>query len=170
MKCFDAITSDCEPVGAEYHFLGAEKRKGLILINYMALQHLLNVKVFFSSIMIPSGIIGTKQEMISVLTRKYRAHEWRYIFQGHSEVYLPKTFTTRKGALLLFSEDFANKQRQSYSDDQHEESEGPELHTVADLAKSILAYGASKVSVCIECTGMHSSFIFCWFIDVCYAC
>ena len=29
--------------------------------------------------------------------------------RGTHEVILPKTYTTRKGALLLFSEDYANK-------------------------------------------------------------
>ena len=69
-----------------------------------------------------------------------------------SEVYLPKTFTTRKGALLLFSEDFANKQLSGGQHQLENKQDGnlPELRTVDDLAKSILAYGASKVSAAIS--------------------
>ena len=68
-----------------------------------------------------------------------------------SEVYLPKTFTTRKGALLLFSEDFANKQLSGGQHQLENKQDGnlPELRTVDDLAKSILAYGASKVSAAV---------------------
>lgn len=65
-------------------------------------------------------------------------------------MYLPKTFTTRKGALLLFSEDFANKRLGggNHEHKKHNVADSlPELRTVDDLAKSILAYGASKVCV-----------------------
>ena len=70
------------------------------------------------------------------------------------EVNLPKTFTTRKGALLLFSEDFAMKTHQE--DDKLDSSrhvptfEELNLHTVDDLTKTILSYG-SHVSQPLQC-------------------
>ena len=73
-------------------------------------------------------------------------------------VYLPKTFTTRKGALLLFSEDMAHKTKQEVAYKKHRtldiqskdrtlstmtaSSLDHDLKTVDDLAKSILAYGS----------------------------
>lgn len=75
-------------------------------------------------------------------------------------VHLPKTFTTRKGALLLFSEDMAhrtkaleskrNKSTAGYHSSQEYtvssmtamSSDDRDLKTVDDLAKSILAYGS----------------------------
>ena len=58
----------------------------------------------------------------------------------YNEILLPKTFTTRKGALLLFSEDFAlrDKERETTQKD------GPavSINTVEDLARSILSYGS----------------------------
>ena len=81
-----------------------------------------------------------------------------------SEIPLPKTFTTRKGALLLFSEDMALKA----NDQEHQHKKSRRHHpmhssfpshsslgedetaivlkTVDDLAKSILQYGSSRVS------------------------
>ncbi|WAR10459.1 K2012-like protein [Mya arenaria] len=74
-------------------------------------------------------------------------------------VHLPKTFTTRKGALLLFSEDMANRTRPTEHHKKHRalgfhsnqdvtDSTNPitmpeehDLKTVDDLAKSILSYG-----------------------------
>ncbi|XP_070186843.1 uncharacterized protein KIAA2012-like [Littorina saxatilis] len=80
-----------------------------------------------------------------------------------SEIALPKTFTTRKGALLLFSEDMANKT--NVLDYHHHHRTGRRHHplnssfsphssyvedetdivlkTVDDLAKSILEYGGT---------------------------
>lgn len=68
---------------------------------------------------------------------------------------MPKTFTTRKGALLLFSEDMAHRQRHthhhirkshmSFDDRESELSKSADeidLRTVDDLAKSILSFGA----------------------------
>ncbi|KAL3855495.1 hypothetical protein ACJMK2_014703 [Sinanodonta woodiana] len=70
------------------------------------------------------------------------------------EIYLPKTFTTRKGALLLFSEDLAHRTRQADfkrhshhkgseqdSTDLSESAEDNDIKTVEDLTKSILSYG-----------------------------
>ncbi len=62
------------------------------------------------------------------------------------EISLPKTFTTRKGALLLFSEDFAaklyaeGKRRQRFSSSAGDLSQ---LRTMGDLTQSILSYGSS---------------------------
>ena len=68
---------------------------------------------------------------------------------------IPKTFSTRKGALLLFSEDQAHKSNEQHSfkkghrrpqltEDSLELSKSAddlELKTVDDLAKSILSFG-----------------------------
>ena len=82
---------------------------------------------------------------------------------GKDAVHLPKTFTTRKGALLLFSEDMAGRSKHptdhphhrrrhkvhhSHSDQdivattQADSADNQDLKTVDDLAKSILAYGS----------------------------
>lgn len=50
---------------------------------------------------------------------------------------LPKTFTTRKGALILFSEDLAEKNKKKEENHSIEEI----LHTVEDLGNAILSYG-----------------------------
>ncbi|XP_050419088.1 titin isoform X2 [Patella vulgata] len=66
---------------------------------------------------------------------------------------LPKTFTTRRGALLLFSEDLALRNR----DRAHKHhvtplsqsvnaTKGLNIKTVDDLAKSILSYGKEQVN------------------------
>lgn len=69
---------------------------------------------------------------------------------------MPKTFTTRKGALLLFSEDMAHRKRHSHHhhirkshmdfDDRESQlsksADEIDLRTVDDLAKSILSFGA----------------------------
>ncbi|XP_067685707.1 uncharacterized protein KIAA2012-like [Haliotis asinina] len=68
--------------------------------------------------------------------------------RDHQEIHLPKTFTTRKGALLLFSEDLAlrDSEREQTEHQQtkpvSKSTDGPlDLRTVDDLAKSILSYG-----------------------------
>ncbi|XP_064647125.1 titin homolog isoform X3 [Lineus longissimus] len=63
------------------------------------------------------------------------------------EAHLPKTFTTRKGALLLFSEDMAQKRRKNkaYTGTQSKMStslDDLDLNTVEDFAKKILSYGS----------------------------
>nr|XP_034301534.1 titin homolog isoform X7 [Crassostrea gigas] len=72
------------------------------------------------------------------------------------EINMPKTFTTRKGALLLFSEDMAHRKRHSHHhhihkshmdfDDRESQlsksADEIDLRTVDDLAKSILSFGA----------------------------
>ncbi|XP_061188991.1 titin homolog isoform X2 [Saccostrea echinata] len=71
------------------------------------------------------------------------------------EISMPKTFTTRKGALLLFSEDMAHRTRQTHHhvrkshmsmDDREshlsKSADEIDLRTVDDLAKSILSFGA----------------------------
>ncbi|XP_052234781.1 uncharacterized protein LOC127847142 isoform X2 [Dreissena polymorpha] len=75
-------------------------------------------------------------------------------------VHLPKTFTTRKGALLLFSEDMAHRTKKPKHHEKHKSigfypdqdvtestetlpsSADHDLKTVDDLAKSILSYGS----------------------------
>ncbi|ELU01044.1 hypothetical protein CAPTEDRAFT_219271 [Capitella teleta] len=62
------------------------------------------------------------------------------------ELHVPKTFTTRKGALLLFSEDYALKNRFHETDSEQEEktSQNKDLRTVEDLTNSILKYGSRR--------------------------
>lgn len=59
--------------------------------------------------------------------------------------HVPKTFTTRKGALLLFSEDLATKTTPRNRDRKRHlvthSMDDFDLRTVDDLAKSILSYG-----------------------------
>ena len=68
----------------------------------------------------------------------------------HKNFALPKTFTTRKGALLLFSEEFAHKNQEEDEKELHhhrqhdvlEDLDQYDLKTVDDFAKSIMAYGS----------------------------
>ncbi|XP_063412887.1 uncharacterized protein KIAA2012 homolog isoform X7 [Mytilus trossulus] len=78
-------------------------------------------------------------------------------FKSQSSQEIPKTFTTRKGALLLYSEDQAHKVLSSHHDFKKARHRRPhpteetlelsksadelELKTVDDLAKSILSFG-----------------------------
>lgn len=78
---------------------------------------------------------------------------------------MPKTFTTRKGALLLFSEDMAHRKRHSHHhhihkshmdfDDRESQlsksADEIDLRTVDDLAKSILSFGAQ-----VKCSFFNS--------------
>lgn len=81
-----------------------------------------------------------------------------------SEVPIPKTFTTRKGALLLYSEDMAQKRYHQHTIRRHrrpvhflddasstssQSDDENDLRTVDDLAKSILSYG-SQVGIQIS--------------------
>ena len=59
---------------------------------------------------------------------------------------MPKTFTTRRGALLLFSEDYACKYDNEDDDAKERGVLDRNLQTFGDLAKSILTYG-NHVSV-----------------------
>ena len=83
----------------------------------------------------------------------------------HKNIALPKTFTTRKGALLLFSEEFANKTQESNTKEHHHGQEHVldsldhvDLKTVDDFAKCVLAYGSGVslkfISICVGFTGM----------------
>ncbi|XP_074642653.1 uncharacterized protein LOC141899915 isoform X2 [Tubulanus polymorphus] len=76
-----------------------------------------------------------------------------------TKLIIPKTFITRKGALLLFSEDLAKTFEEE--EDGREEGGGGkdmaltdelDLRTVGDLANSILAYGSRKPdeAVCLK--------------------
>ena len=93
-------------------------------------------------------------------------------YGSKEKVYLPKTFTTRKGALLLFSEDMAHKTRQTeakrhrfhhgfHDDEQSPEDSmlsdttvGKDLNTVDDLARCILSYGSQFGHVSTEITNV----------------
>ncbi|KAK3082961.1 hypothetical protein FSP39_010092 [Pinctada imbricata] len=100
---------------------------------------------------------------------------------GHSkkpnhEAHIPKTFTTRKGALLLYSEDLAQRTRPTHHDRRshfhHDHShhlderashlsrsaDEIDLRTVDDLAKSILSYG-SQFEQYDEEKGMYLKFV-----------
>ncbi|XP_072598070.1 uncharacterized protein KIAA2012 homolog isoform X6 [Vulpes vulpes] len=63
-------------------------------------------------------------------------------------LFLPKTFSTRKGALILYSEGLAisawtpeERRRGPYCPKGHRKRPGLELHTLQDLKEAILAYG-----------------------------
>ena len=62
-------------------------------------------------------------------------------------VALKKTFTTRKGALVIFSEDFARRQAEKQIQEQKLDDRESETdpQTVGDFMKCILSYG-EKVS------------------------
>ena len=92
-------------------------------------------------------------------TTKYWLILCIYRLSSKDSVALPKTFTTRKGALLLFSEDMAHRTK-PFESKRHRSTNGyqsnqdysmssvtastdeRDLKTVDDLAKSILAYGS----------------------------
>ncbi|XP_048201697.1 uncharacterized protein KIAA2012 homolog [Perognathus longimembris pacificus] len=65
-------------------------------------------------------------------------------------LFLPKTFSTRKGALILYSEGLAmsswpsQERRGPYRPKSHRKRLDPELHTLQDLKKAILAYGRKQ--------------------------
>jgi hypothetical protein len=72
----------------------------------------------------------------------------RHSIRDTQELYVPKTFTTRKGALLLFSEDYAMKHRQTHEEvTTKQPPEAVDLRTVEDLTKSILKYGSRSKQV-----------------------
>ncbi|XP_048962606.1 uncharacterized protein KIAA2012 homolog isoform X3 [Canis lupus dingo] len=63
-------------------------------------------------------------------------------------LFLPKTFSTRKGALILYSEGLAisawtpeERRRGPYCPKGHRKRPGLELHTLQDLKEAILAFG-----------------------------
>lgn len=67
-------------------------------------------------------------------------------------LYLPKTYSTRTGALVLYSEDLAEpswKQRGGRKGPQGHRHRRKklqiELHTLQDLTRAILAYGGNQV-------------------------
>ncbi|KAK2153550.1 hypothetical protein LSH36_293g02039 [Paralvinella palmiformis] len=74
----------------------------------------------------------------------------RNAYYESKKLSLPKTFITRKGALLLFSEDFAQKSKGLQHDVDANKSGvtsafgALDLHTVEDLTKSILSYGGTS--------------------------
>uniref|UniRef100_A0A673SWM0 KIAA2012 n=1 Tax=Suricata suricatta TaxID=37032 RepID=A0A673SWM0_SURSU len=74
------------------------------------------------------------------------------IANHHSwSLFLPKTFSTRKGALILYSEGLAlsawtpeGRRKGSYRPKGHRKRLGFELHTLQDLKEAILAYGRGQ--------------------------
>lgn len=77
---------------------------------------------------------------------------------------MPKTFTTRKGALLLFSEDLAERMRMrsktkkrmkrktlqdGKSTEDGEDDATPDLETLEDLTNAILTYGNGASLSCL---------------------
>ncbi|GAB5575893.1 uncharacterized protein KIAA2012 homolog isoform X1 [Prionailurus iriomotensis] len=68
-------------------------------------------------------------------------------------LFLPKTFSTRKGALILYSEGLAlsawtpeGRRKGPYRSKGHRKRLGFELHTLQDLKEAILAYGRGQRS------------------------
>ncbi|XP_040331814.1 uncharacterized protein KIAA2012 homolog isoform X6 [Herpailurus yagouaroundi] len=66
-------------------------------------------------------------------------------------LFLPKTFSTRKGALILYSEGLAlsawtpeGRRKGPYRSKGHRKRLGFELHTLQDLKEAILAYGRGQ--------------------------
>ncbi|XP_012510850.1 PREDICTED: uncharacterized protein KIAA2012 homolog [Propithecus coquereli] len=93
----------------------------------------------------PEDYLNWKSPEDYVLVEKPRAednadqHSW--------SLFLPKTFSTRKGALILYSEGLAvsawtpeERRKGSYRSKGH----GRRLHTVQDLKEAILAYGRKQ--------------------------
>ena len=77
---------------------------------------------------------------------------------------MPKTFITRKGALLLFSEDLAIRMEQEEKAKRRGNkaalsNEDLGLKTVDDLAKSILCYG-SQVSEIYDFHSKHNHLVY----------
>lgn len=67
-------------------------------------------------------------------------------------LFLPKTFSTRKGALILYSEGLAisawppeERRKGPHRPKGHRKRLDLELHTLQDLRKAILAYGRRQV-------------------------
>ena len=68
------------------------------------------------------------------------------MFDSPRELHTHKTFTTRKGALLLYSEDLAMTAKEKVESTKALEAEDSNsLNTFNDLRSAILSYGA-KVS------------------------
>jgi len=68
-------------------------------------------------------------------------------------LFLPKTFSTRKGALILYSEGLAisawtpeERRKGPYRPKGRRKRPDLELHTLQDLKEAILAYGRRQVS------------------------
>lgn len=72
--------------------------------------------------------------------------------QHRWSLFLPKTFSTRKGALILYSEGLAisaltpkERSKGPYCPKGHRKRLDLELHTLQDLKEAILAYGRRQV-------------------------
>ncbi len=73
-------------------------------------------------------------------------------------VQLPKTFTTRKGALLLFSEDFmeSHEDGDGVDGDGQQSGEKADFRTVENFAKSILSYGSKVIMMMVYISDIYS--------------
>ena len=96
---------------------------------------------------------------------------WWAIVHGTWSLFLPKTFSTRKGALILYSEGLAisawtpeERRKGPYRPKGRRKRPDLELRTLQDLKEAILAYGRRQVSravsraqrrPCSECLGVQ---------------
>nr|XP_056717542.1 uncharacterized protein KIAA2012 homolog [Euleptes europaea] len=77
-----------------------------------------------------------------------RALDDSKVMEGSWSLYLPKTYSTKTGALVLYSEDLAKPSRKLRKSQQIFRSKSRalhvELHTLRDLVRAILAYGGKQ--------------------------
>ncbi|XP_066477968.1 uncharacterized protein KIAA2012 homolog [Tiliqua scincoides] len=73
------------------------------------------------------------------------------VLEGYWELYLPKTYSTKTGALVLYSEDLAKRSRKLKGYGRQQQRLGNksrtlhiELRTLQDLVRAILAYGGKQ--------------------------
>ncbi|ESP00764.1 hypothetical protein LOTGIDRAFT_238518 [Lottia gigantea] len=91
-----------------------------------------------------------KRLYLPPIKTKYFAADPTETVRTLKKLELPKTFTTRRGALLLFSEDFAIRNEscanhhKSIVSHSLDDVGSVDLKTVDDLAKSILSYGKEE--------------------------
>ena len=74
----------------------------------------------------------------------------------HSFINVPKTYTTRKGALLLYAEDFFLPGSPKPRKKRHriKKQSSLKLKTISDLRNSILDYKNGVCMGCIGCVGL----------------
>lgn len=86
--------------------------------------------------------------------------------QNTWSLFLPKTFSTRRGALILYSEGLAisawtpdGRRKGAYRHRGHRKRLGPELRTLQDLKEAILVHGRTQVGRALaqvqEGTSLH---------------
>ncbi|KAJ6665258.1 hypothetical protein lerEdw1_004307, partial [Lerista edwardsae] len=74
------------------------------------------------------------------------------VLEGYWELYLPKTYSTKTGALVLYSEDVAKRSRKLKGYERPQQRLGNksktlhlELYTLQDFVRAILAYGGKQL-------------------------